>query len=323
VIVASFYILWILLLAFLSGFSLSALDQLRYYVIWPFIIYISYYLIDTAEKRMSFLRFIRYIVGMLSLIGLIFLYINNQDFLVPRFQMWAPKSLTPTNVDLGVTIALVSINEIYRIIIVREKKWLNYAFVVIMLICLILTFSRTAYLGFIVGIVLIETTKFKGYIKILFTNLIGIILLVVVSLNVLYDNVLFNIKYFSFESLYDRVTNTWEKAFKYISIFGYGLGKIGRDQNIYVIDNMYLRAVLDLGVIGFFLIVILASYFFALKYSKRELHLYNSTKICFISFIIMSFFTDTFTLIPATPILYSLIGISVRSLQEKERKQFG
>lgn len=304
----------VLLAAAVRSTTLSyAYIDLKYFLIWPLMIYITTKIIDNYSDYKRILFHVNIICIIIGIIG--FLAYQKHILLFTQwrtiFQVNAPKSILSTSFDFGALMALAIFYNLVTIYFEKLKIW-RLGFISFYAYMTYLSYTRGSYLSLIAFVYLIlrsyfvkkaAVKKWHGTVK-LVVDVFMVLLCIYIYFNFSDTNAL------SIDSLVDRVINVWP-SLKVDSIFlGDGFGTVGRSVNgisLYgVSDNSFLRIILSMGLLGLAIILII----FKKIYDKAN----NKTllRVLYASVGVTAFFSDYIVFTPAMILVYCAIGMWVK-----------
>ena len=216
------------------------------------------------------------------------------------------------------SFALVIIFLAWGIIFSKKPSILAWISLVLAILVLILTFSRSAWIGFVAGMIILASFNLKK--RPIFSGLIfGSLLILAILGFLLFRNQINDIIIRPTSSVWHAVAlkDSWE-AFR-THIFGLGLGKIGPAsqwlQKPIISENYYLQIGLESGIFG--LITFILAFVFLISDLKQKDSVLANSAICLIfSFLFASFFLHTL----ADGVLSFYIGLFLAIVQTKKER---
>lgn len=308
-----FYIIYFLalIIAMIKSSSFGYLFvDLKYYFIWPLMIFISAELINNLERLIQLLHHLLIIGLIIGIWGLYAYFTNNSMFLQWRtvFQVNAIKSLLSTSFSYGALMALM----VYVIVLLMYLNGISLARILIcILFCLstFLSYVRGSYLAAILLIYLLfrlcvipKKFNLTGRKKI--SLLILDLLVLFICCYLLFHNA--ESEFLSTESLFARINGTWTASPDSI-LFGNGFGTVGRSENFSTsqygtTDNSFYRIYLTMGILGLVsMIGILCGLYRIAENRKFLLNIYLSIGV-------VAFVSDYIAFCPAILVVYCLMG---------------
>ncbi|MDU5111698.1 MAG: hypothetical protein E6248_14745 [Clostridium sp.] len=311
-----------ILIGLINGESiLKSMYDIRYFIIWPSIIFISYNIVNSKEQYYMILRVMKNIAIAIGILGIYFKITNNLDFLVVRFGEYGVKSILPTHIEYGLLMFLGCAISIY---LQQEKTYKKNIYItviefIIFTIGVYFSFSRLSYLAYSTFIVIFFNFKIiKNKILRIIFLLLELSTIIIVIPNLI--NEIDNVNLFSTASLLDRIYNIWLNLNVTNKLIGNGFGSIGVNNSVLnsqfdlmLTDNLFVRIYYTLGFLGLATIVL----GFILMILKSNKNLFLIALV--ISLALAALFGDIFTMIPVIPYLYIIFGAILKLTTIKEK----
>jgi hypothetical protein len=308
--------------------------------------------IDSVQKFISLFINIALVISIIGIyfyiirpeiFGRLFLIISQQDesnfYQVLNYSRMVSTFLSPNVFGsyMAISIIVVANNMInYK---ERQSTLKNTISIILFSTCLILSFSRGAWLFALIGVLVVLSTNIlnissKKIRYILFFISSSTMAVIIISI---FDPELFQhitarvLSVFdsSNTSSYGRISN-WIDVFDNLStnIFGLGLGVTGINLSYYpelaqklgvqVVDGYYIKLLAETGVIGallfsLFIIFTLTSLVQFIKYANyKEKYVYILSLAVFVGFLFQSLGSNTFDYVNISPFLWIFIGLAIK-----------
>lgn len=288
--------------------------DLKYYFIWPLMIYISAQLFSNFKnfKRLVFhVNIICLIIGCMGLICFVKQYVPLLQWR-SAFRLYAIKSILSTSFDFG---SLMAIAVLFNLIVLYNERIRTWQIVLIVFYASLtyFSFTRGSYISLILFVYLFIREYFLKELRLIKKREVFKIFsdLVVIGLSI-YIFIHFSEKdVFSTDSLIDRIKNTWPSLKNDSLLLGSGFGTVGRSANstalFTVTDNSFLRIILTMGFAG--LIIMLIIFRSIYRNAKNKWML----TIIYISVGCTAFFSDYIVFTPTMILVYTLIGAGLNT----------